>query len=166
MWLEVWWHLTLTFDLKSYFRISIIPHIPFECLDLATSFSVWRYIFKISRPQFSLMSWLQSQGHVSEKAVAWNSKTTDRKLLGLNRKICYDNARSFWPWPLTLRHFHIFFRIQAVSFESLKLAASFSVWRYIFSIFRSPSSFKVSELISRSRSQNSGSAQDLCFPRI
>jgi len=45
------------------------------------------------------------------------------------------------------------------SFECLKLAASFSVWRYIFRIFCLPSSFKVMELVSRSRSQNSGSAQ-------
>jgi len=47
------------------------------------------------------------------------------------------------------------FKTQASSFESLKLAASFSVWRYRMS--RSPSSFKVRGLISRSRSQNSGS---------
>jgi len=43
----------MTVHLGSYFRIFLIQAIPFEWLDLATSFSVWRYIFKISRPQFS-----------------------------------------------------------------------------------------------------------------
>jgi len=45
------------------------------------------------------------------------------------------------------------------SFECLNLATSFSRWSYIFRISRSPSSFKVIGLISRSREQKSGSEQ-------
>jgi len=41
--------LTLTFDLESYFRIFQTQAIPLQWLDLGTSFSVWRYIFRISR---------------------------------------------------------------------------------------------------------------------
>jgi len=83
-------------------------------------------------------SWVQSQGHS-------DSKTTGRKSLGLDRNICYDNAQSnserltFWPRDIFL----YFYSIQALSFACLKLAASFSVWGYIFTIFRSPSRFKV-----------------------
>jgi len=92
-------------------------------------------------------SWVQGQGHGNERAVACNSKTTGRKLLGIDRNICYelltfDFGTYFW-----------ISSIQALSFEFLKLAASFSVWRYIFRIFRSPSSFKVIWLTSVSRSQ-------------
>jgi len=65
---------------------------------------------------------VQGQGHGSEKAVAWNSKTTGRKLPGLDQNICYDNTRSnlelltFWLWHLTLKHIFAFFnsRIQAL----------------------------------------------------
>jgi len=64
-----WLHLTV--DLESYFRILLIQAIPFEWLDLATLFSVWRYILKISTSQFSF-----------KVMVACNSKTTDQKLLG------------------------------------------------------------------------------------
>jgi len=39
-------------------------------------------------------SWVQGQGHGSEKAVACNSITTGRKLLGLDWNVCYDNAAS------------------------------------------------------------------------
>jgi len=57
---------------------------------LATSFSVTSSEYlghnSVSR------SWVQ--GHGSENAVACNSKTTGRKLLGLDWNICYDNARS------------------------------------------------------------------------
>jgi len=48
---------------------------------------------------------------------------------------------------------------QAIYFEWLGLVTLFSVWRYIFRISRSRSSFKVMGLISRSRSQNSSTAQ-------
>jgi len=41
------WKL-MTFDFESYFRIFLIQAIPFEWLDLATSFLVWRYILRIS----------------------------------------------------------------------------------------------------------------------
>jgi len=81
------WKL-VTFDLDSHFHIFLIQAIPVEWLYLATSFFVWRYIFKISR------SWVQGQGHISEKVIVCNSKTTGPKLLGLGRNICYNNARS------------------------------------------------------------------------
>jgi len=37
---------------------------------------------------------LLGQGHSSEKVAASNSKTTGRKLLELDRNICFDNVRS------------------------------------------------------------------------
>jgi len=103
---------------------------------------------------------------VSGITVASNWKTTgwSWKLLGLDWNICCDNARSnsalltSWPWPLTVIYSRIL-SIQALSSECLKLASSFSVWRHVFRISRSPLSFKVMRLMSRSRSQNSGSAQ-------
>jgi len=64
---------------------------------------------------------------------------------------------------MTLRHIFVFFSIQVLSCKCLKLAASFLVWRYFFRISRSPLRFKVMRLISRSRSENSGSAQ-VCAP--
>jgi len=70
---------------------------------------------------------------------------------------------SVLPCRLTMRHIFIFFWIRALRFEFLKLAASFSVWRYIIGISRSPSSVKVMCLISRSWLQNSRSAQ-VCAP--
>jgi len=54
---------------------------------------------------------------------------------------------------------------QAVYFEWLDIATSFSVWRYIFRILKSQLSFKVMGLISRSQLQNSGSVQ-VCAPLI
>jgi len=53
------WHLTLTFDLGRYFRLfSFAVHMSsaigsFECLSIATSLSVWRYIVRISRSPLS-----------------------------------------------------------------------------------------------------------------
>jgi len=101
----IWWHLTLIFDLENYF---LIQAIPFKWLYLATSFSVWRFIFKYLGQGSVLRSWVQGQGHDSENAVACNSKTTGRKFLWLNQNISYDNARSnlklltfdlyLWPW--------------------------------------------------------------------
>jgi len=44
-----WRHLTLTFDLESYFRIFSARAIPLQWLDLAAAFSIWGYIFRISR---------------------------------------------------------------------------------------------------------------------
>jgi len=46
------WKL-VTFDFDSYFGTFSIRAIYFEWLDLATSFSVRRYIFRISRSRFS-----------------------------------------------------------------------------------------------------------------
>jgi len=51
--IESWWHLTFTFDLESYFCTLSIQATYYEWLDLAISFSVWRYIFRISRSWFS-----------------------------------------------------------------------------------------------------------------
>jgi len=137
-----------TFDLGSYFCTFSIQAIYFEWLDPATSISVWRHVFWISRSHFSFKDMGPGQGHSSEKAVTCNSKTTVQKLLASDRNICCDNAQSNSEL-LTLRHFYIFFSIQALSFECLKLAASFSVWGYVFRISRSPSSFKVMGLVSR-----------------
>jgi len=111
-------------------------------------------------------SWVQGQGHGSAKAVACNSK----KLVGIywgliGRNICYDSARSnselltFWLWPWDILSY---FSNSSSSFECLKLAASLLVWRYIFRISRLPS-FRAMGLISRSRFQNSCSAQ-VCAP--
>jgi len=69
-----WKLVTLTFDLESYFRSFSIQAICFEWLDLATSFSVWKHIFKISRSQFSFKVMVQGQGYGGEKAIASNSK--------------------------------------------------------------------------------------------
>jgi len=116
--LKCWWHLTLTFDLESYFCIFLIQAIPFERLYLANSFSVWRYIFRISRSRFSVkVMGLRSRSR-QRKAVAYNSKTTGPKLPGLDWNICYDNTRSnlelltFWPWPLTLKHIIVIFQLK------------------------------------------------------
>jgi len=43
----------------------------------------------------------------------------------------------------TLRAIFVLFQFRAIYFECLDLPASFSVWRHIFRISRSPSSFKV-----------------------
>jgi len=59
-----WWNLTFTFE--SYFRIFRIQARSFEWLDRATSFSVWRYIFKISRSHSVSRSCVQGQGHCNE----------------------------------------------------------------------------------------------------
>jgi len=102
-----WWH-----SIFSYFRIFSAQATPFERLYIATSFSVWRYIFRTSRSRSVSRLLVQCQDHSSEKAVACNSKTNGQKLLGLDRNICYDSARSnselltFWPW-----HLKAYFRI-------------------------------------------------------
>jgi len=104
------------------------------------------------------------------KSRQWKSSSVQLKnywpeIDGLDQNICYHNALSnlefltFWRWLSTLRHFRIN-SIQSLSSECLQLAVSFSVWGYIFRISRSPnspSSFKVTGLMSRS--QYSGSAE-------
>jgi len=145
-----WWHLTFTLDPESYFRIFPAQAIPFEWLYRATLFLVWWYIFTIPRSQFSFKVMGSRSRSRQCKAVVCNSKTTGRKLPGLGQNICRSNSEllTFWPWPLTYLRI---FPIQVLN-EHLKLAASFSVWRYIFRISRPPSSSKVMGLISRSRS--------------
>jgi len=86
-WLEVGDNLTLTFDLESYFRIFSIQAITFEWLDLATSFSVWRYIFRISRSHSSFK-------FMGLKVSVTATKTTGRKLQEVDWNMCYHNARS------------------------------------------------------------------------
>jgi len=101
-----WWHLTLTFDLESYFSIFLIQAIPFKWLYLATSFSVWRYIFRISRSlfRFKVMG-LRSRSR-QWKSGSLQIKNYLSEMLGLY--ICYDNVRSnlelltFWSWHLIL----------------------------------------------------------------
>jgi len=46
-------------------------------------------------PHFTDPEMMKGQGHAIEKAVACNSKTTDRKLLGLDRNICYGACDIF-----------------------------------------------------------------------
>jgi len=101
------WKL-VTFDLESYFRSLSIQAVYCEWLDLAAPFLVWRYIFRISKSHESTR--VKSQRHGSEKTIACNSKTTGRKLLGLDRNMCYGNAKSdsklltfdldLWPWDI------------------------------------------------------------------
>jgi len=132
-----WWHLTLTYDLESYFRIFSAQTIPLQWLELETSFLVWRYIFRISMSRFSFK--VQDQVHGSKKAVACNSKTTGQKLVGYDRNVCYDNARSN-------SELQLYFKCEGTTLE------------YLGSIF------KVMRLILGSRLQKSGSTQ-VCAPR-
>jgi len=48
-----WWLMILTCDFESCFCTFWIQAASFEWLDPATSFSIWRYIFRISRWRFS-----------------------------------------------------------------------------------------------------------------
>jgi len=94
------------FNFKLYILNSLTHQLHFQFGDTSS-----KYLGQVCVSR----SWIPCQGHGSKKAVACNS--THRKLLGLDRNICYDNAHSnltFWPWPLTLRHIFI---IPALSFE-------------------------------------------------
>jgi len=67
--------------------------------------------------------------------------------------VCVPMAISLAADPLSdilESNFHTFL-IQPICFEWLDLATSFSVWRYILIVSKSPSTFKVMGLISRSR---------------
>jgi len=103
-----WWHLTLTFDLESYFCTFSTQAIPLQWLDLATSFSIWRYSSEYLGHGSVLRSWIQVQSHGSEKAVACNSKTAHRKLLGLDRELpagwppCMAGLWVLWKGPENL----------------------------------------------------------------
>jgi len=96
----------VTFDLESYFLTFSIQTTCFEWLDLTTSFSVWRYIFRTSRLWFCFKVIGPRSRSQQRKAVAYNLKLLVGNCWGY---ICYDKARSnlelltFWPWPLTLR---------------------------------------------------------------
>jgi len=104
-----------------------------------------------------------------------SQRTKSQKLLIAYRcnliGICpMENARwlevgDIWLRPLTWRAILISFLIQAIPFKWLYLATSFSVQNetYIFRICKSPSSFKVMDLISMPLSQTGGSAQ-VCDP--
>jgi len=106
------WRNLATFDLNLwswelfsyFFSTQALPW-----LDLATSLSVWRYIFRIL---FSIK--VMDPRSRSRQRKACNSKTTAWKLLGLDRNMCYDNARShlevfdIWTWPVTLRDSYFF----------------------------------------------------------
>jgi len=85
--------------------------------------------------------------------ICLSVRTKSRKLLVRNLcnlvRICpMVNAKSGWKlvtldFDLDLDSYFRIFLIQAILFEWLYLSASFSVWRYIFRISRSPSSFNV-----------------------
>jgi len=64
---ESWWHLTLTVDLDSYFRILSAQAILLKWLDLGTSFSVWGCIFKTSRSRCSFQGHGLRSNHGSKK---------------------------------------------------------------------------------------------------
>jgi len=86
-------------------------------------------------------------------SVCTKSKTTDQKLINLVRicpmvswKLVVTFDLDIWPWELCK-----YTSSTVSSFKCLNPATSFSAWRYIFRISRSPSSFKVTWLISRSQ---------------
>jgi len=79
------------FDLLSYFHPFAIQPVYFEWLDLATSFLIWRYIFRISTSWFSFKV-MGPRSRSRQQVVVCNSKTICRKLLGLDRNVSYDNT--------------------------------------------------------------------------
>jgi len=105
--------------------------------------------------------------------VCLSVRTKSRQLLIIN----WCNLVVYAPWwtlevvqswrhltsTFDLESYFRTFSVQVMYFKWLVLATSFSVWRYTFRVFKSPSRFKVMGLISRSRLQNSGSAQ-VCAP--
>jgi len=83
-----WKLVTFDFDLwprELFLYFFSARAIPFERLYLATSFSVWRYVFRIFRSEFTFK--VMGPRSRQQKAVAWNTKTTAQKLLGLDRNI-------------------------------------------------------------------------------
>jgi len=111
-----WKLVTFDLDLESYFRFFPSTGYTFRmALPSNFIFSMMIHYQNIYLGHGSVSkSWVQGQGHGSANAVACNSITTGRKLLGLDQKICHSNAwrnselLTFWPWPLILRHFRIF----------------------------------------------------------
>jgi len=95
------WKLA-TFDLEIYFRTFSIQAIYFERLDLA----VWRYIFRISRSQFTFKvmcpwwrSWRRKSGSIHlKKLLARNC----RGLSGISVTITLEVLQSFWHFNLDL----------------------------------------------------------------
>jgi len=105
-------------------------------------------------------------------SVCLSVRRKSQKLLIRNRcnlvGICAAvNARSDWKLvTFDLESYFVYLPRTChllSSFECLNIGTSFSVWRDIFRISRSPSSFKVMGLISRSQQQKSGRAQ-VCAP--
>jgi len=124
------------------------------CAHAATSYCFWRRLcvcLSVCSKSRKLLvrNWcnlIETCPMVNARSV-WNVVTFDPDL---------------WPWELFsyfLFGIHISYIIG--SFECRNLATSFSVQRYIFRISKSPSSFKVTGLISRSRLaiEKSGRAQ-------
>jgi len=160
----------VTFDLwrelLSYFQA-----IYFESLDLATSFFVWRHIFRISRLQFSFkVVGLRSRSQ-QQKVVAYNSKTTGRKcwgLIGVSVTITLEVIGSFWHFDLDLWLWDIFsfFSIQTLKFwTSYASSFIFSV-RYIFRMSRSSSSFKIMRVNLEVTVEKQRQRAGLCSSRI
>jgi len=115
-----WWPLTLR-------AIFVIFQFRLHILNVWDTYSEYLSHSSVSR------SLVQGQGYSNEKAVARNSKTTRRKLLGLDWNICYDNARSnlelllFWPWPLTMRHIFVCFNSSSMLWMPQASSFIFSV---------------------------------------
>jgi len=94
-------------ELFTYFAIHAVP---FEWLDLATLFSVWGYISRLSRTHSSFNfqdHGDEVKGHSSEKALARNSKVLIRNWRNLINAIslCWRMTLNF-----DLERFRIFFR--------------------------------------------------------
>jgi len=110
-------------------------------------------------------SWVQRQGHGSEKAVACNSKTTGWKLLRLDRisvTITLEVSRRLWHFDHET-YFRIF-SIQALGFECLNQLHS--VWKYIFRISRPTSSFKVMRVNLQVMVAKQRSSVQVCAPQV
>jgi len=81
---ESWWHMTLTFDLESYFHTFPAQAIPFAWLYLATSFLMWWYIFKMSRSRFSF------------KVMGPRSRSRQHKSCSMQLKSCWSETAGTW----------------------------------------------------------------------
>jgi len=91
--------------------------------------------------------------HRIRRVVLLHTAIEDGRWFGVPRASGYK-----WQYILSsaFSSFHLSCtRHLLLSFECLNTATSFLVWRYIFSISRSPSSFWIIRLISRSQQQNS-----------
>jgi len=120
------WQLILTFGLGNY--LHIFKTRLYERLDPAISSSVWKYVCGISGRIRVSRSWVQGQGHGSEKAVACNSKTTGPIWLGLDwNTITLKVIWSCWQLTFYLETYFRIFQARILSFECLNFIFSLDV---------------------------------------